>query len=737
MKTNFFRIVFIGVCVVASCLTVSWAQEVTGATIQLGGRQFNGNLGSSKFTEYRDLPAGLFVNAFSLSMMNSDNVNAFSLWGSNVGQRDQNVNLQFSMRGKLKLEFEWDQLPHNYTNTARTVFSGAGTGTLLMPELVRNKIRAILTTDLNPNLAGVQFDTSAITGLILGSARGVDVVSQRDKGKAALTYSPTNELDFKLQYSNERRSGTKPYAGTFSFNPNELLEPTEYRTQDIMASAEYAVKNWDLQLAYSTSIFKNNIDVLVWDNPFREVDAVGAASRGRIDLWPDNMAQQVKFSGAGNLPLSTRIMTSFSYGWRSQNDAFIPYTINSALTSVPALPATSLNGKVGTTLATVSFTNRYFSSVWFSAKYRFFDYDNQTPSLIFPGYVSTDNSVGTVQRRNAVIGHKKINASFDATLRMVNDLALKLGYERENWDREQRDAEKTEENIYKASLDYTPRSWFLLRTSYSFGAKKTPQYDAEEVAAIAFPLGEPAGSLGQLPQLRKFDLASRDRQKASILAQVTPLDMVTLTGSFGLANDDFKESLYGLLWNKSNNVSIDLSCSPTYDLTFFANYTRENFKYEMKSRQRTSTNDLPVNDWSSNLQDDVHTFGFGVSWAVDPEKIDLSLDFNLADAKGTIATSALGDPADPKFLVTTAQNYPDTRSILRQLRASLVYKLTEHFRPRLEYRFEGYTESLFNQDFIEPYMYPVDTGASGAVFLGARAPGYSAHMLYLVLTYSF
>jgi MtrB/PioB family decaheme-associated outer membrane protein len=741
---------------IASCVALSlvltsgpdlFAQFVTSsAKGDLGARQFNGTLNSSKFTEYRDLPAGVFVNRFSLSFMNPDYTNIFSLWGSNVGQRDQNVAVQWGERGKYKLELEWDQIPHNYTNTARTVFSGAGGGELVMPDTIQKSMRTILTRDINPGVPGVQFDTLAITNLVLGTARGVDIVSRREKGKGVFSYAPIEELDIKLQYTNERRSGTKPLGGNFAFNPVELVEPTAYRTQEALANIEYAAKDWNVQLGYAASIFDNNVDVLVWDNPFREIDAVGAGSRGRLDLYPDNTAQKLNFSGAVSLPASTRLMTSVSYGWRKQDDRFIPYTINrvvDTMATLPRLAAASLDGKVGTTLINFSLTNRFFSSIWFTARFRSFDYDNRTPSLIFPGYVQTDNSIVSVQRRNLPIGYKKTNALVDATLRLVKDVSFKVGYERENWDRKHRDAEKTNENIYKASLDYTPRSWLLLRTSYSFGAKKTPHYDAEEVAEESFPLGEGAGTLGQLPQLRKFDMATRDRNRANVLAQITPLDFLTFTGSFGLANDKFKESEYGLLKNESNNFSFDVSFNPTYDLSFFASYTRENFNYAMKSRQRvpvagtTRANDTTNNDWSSDLKDLANTFGLGLSWSVVPEEVDFSLDFDLSDGKGTIATRALGNPADPRFLVTTAQDYPDTRSILRQLRASIGYRLTEHFTPRLEYRFEGYSESYFNQDVIEPYMFPVDPGASGGVFLGARQPGYSAHIIYLVLSYAY
>lgn len=749
MKTNFLFTMLLSVIALLCSASCLHAQFVTDAKMEMGARQFNGSLGSSKFTEYRDLRAGLFANMFSLTMIKSDATEVLSLWGTNIGQRDQNLNVQLAMPGKLKLNLQWDEIPHNYTNSARTVFSGAGSGVLLMPSIVRNRARTILATDLNPTVTGVQFDTAAISGLITGSARGVDVVSQRNKGIATLAYSPFDELDIKFQYSNEMRSGTKPYGGTFSFNPVELLEPTQFRTQEALTSIEYAMKDLTVQLNYSASIFKNNVDVLEWDNPFREIDAVGSSSRGRIDLYPDNMAQNFGFSAAANLPLSTRLMATGSFGTRTQDDKFIPFTINTALDTLatfPKMPATRLNGKVGTTMMNVSLVNRFFSEVWINARFRLFDYKNETPSLIFPGYVSTDNSVSTVARGNVPIGYKRTNVMVDATLRMVKDVSLKVGFEREDWERKHRDAEKTNENIYKASLDYTPQTWLLVRTSFSLGTKKTPHYDAEEVAHIAFPNGEPATALAQLPLLRKFDMAARDRSRASALIQLTPLDILSITGSFGLTDDKFKESLYGMLSNKSNNFSVDLTVNPTYDLAFFASYTKEDFKYAMQSRQRVPlsgtvpANDSTKNDWLSEMKDGVNTYGVGLRWSIIPDQVDFSIDFSLSDGKGTTATKALYNPGtlpDPRFIVTTAQNYPDTRSILRQLRASLGYHLTDHFTPRLEYRFEGYSESYFNQDAMEPYMLPVDPATSGAVFLGARQPGYSAHIIYLILSYTF
>ena len=281
MNTKRLRLVFLALGLILFTASALYAQFVTSANATLGVRQFNGTLGSSKFTEYRDLPTGLFMDVFSINFMNSDYTNVLSIWGSHVGQRDQNVAAQLGVRGKFKLELEWEQTPHNYTNTARTVFNGAGGAVLTMPVLLRSQLRTLLNTDISP-APGLQFDTLAVTTLISGVVNNVDIVSRREKAKAAFAYSPTEEIGLKVQYSNERRSGTKPLGVNFAFNPIEVPEPTAYRTQEALTNLEYATRDWNIQLGYSASIFTNKNDVLIWDNPFRETDPVNVPSRADL-----------------------------------------------------------------------------------------------------------------------------------------------------------------------------------------------------------------------------------------------------------------------------------------------------------------------------------------------------------------------------------------------------------------------------------------------------------------------
>ncbi|MDP2645101.1 MAG: MtrB/PioB family decaheme-associated outer membrane protein [Desulfobacterales bacterium] len=715
-----------------------YAQSAVKGNVEIGWRFQDKSRDSSKYTEYREMPSGFFVDKLSLGSENKDRTFYFDVSGSHVAREDQNLDARFGRWGKYQVELEWDEIPHNFSNSAKSLFSDSGGGVYTIPVPVRQRLEALVTTDTDPVTAGVQPDFAAIRSEIQRSSRDIELISKRAKAKGALVYTPKEPWKLSLNYSNEKRSGKKPLGGAFGFATSiETIEPTEYRTQEIRAAVEYFGKDWSAELGYFLSTFENDVDALGWDNPFRVNDAVGAASRGRMDLYPDNTAQKVHFSGAANLPFATRFVTTLSHGWREQNDKFIPFTINSAVAaSAATLPSNSLNGEVKTTLLDFYLTNRFFSKVGLTARFRYYDYDNQTPSLTFPAYVRTDETVVATERRNAPDSYRKINGSADASFRLKSNLSLKVGFAREEKDRRYREAAETSENIYKVSLDYTPRmSWLLLRTSYAFAEKVTLGYDGTRGEYARFPSGDP--DLGQLPQLRKFDIASRKRNQASLLTQVTPSDKLSLTASFGLANDDFNASRYGLLGNNSYNLSFDVSYNPSYNVTLFAGITWENFDYKMKSRERQAGNDSTENDWVSKMEDQVNTLGVGLSWAVIPKKVDFKLDFNYSKAKGAIATHALGNPANPNFLPTSAADYPDTQSTLQQLRASVSYHLTERLTSRLEYAYERYTEMYFNRDGVDTYMQHVDPGASRSVFLAATEPNYYANIVHLVLSYKF
>ena len=67
-------------------------------------------------------------------------------------------------------------------------------------------------------------------------------------------------------------------------------------------------------------------------------------AHGQLSLYPDNHANYLNLAGAFDAGKHLRVMGSAINGWLRQNDAFLPYTANTAITGLAPLPAASLHG---------------------------------------------------------------------------------------------------------------------------------------------------------------------------------------------------------------------------------------------------------------------------------------------------------------------------------------------------------------------------------------------------------
>lgn len=707
------------------------AQEQNGpgdrGRVELGVRQLFGDRASSKFQEYREIPQGWFIQHSEVTLGDLlNNTFFFNFQSRDTRENDQSYLFNLGEYRKYRLDLRWDQTPHVFTTTAKSFFLESSPGVYIAPRPLANYLQA------NPG------DLQSL----LDNARPLDMSLRRDKGGGTFTFSPSMDWDLQLGYSKEKQVGTRPFGTTTNqfTNTIELPEPIDYRTHQVKAGAEYGKENFGFQASYLGSFFRNQISTLIWDNPFRAVDAVSGSTKGRLDLYPDNSANSLSFAGAANLPGSTRVMASVVPGWIRQNDAFLPFTINPAIPGVPALPATSLNGKRDSLSMNYTLNSRAIPSVPVTFRYRSWDYDNETPSLIFPGYVATDSAVTTVARRNLPFAYDRKNLRIDASWEFLRKSSLKLFYEWERFDRHHRDVERSHEDTWGASIDFNPRHWVLLRTSYKHAQRSPEHYEANEEG---FPLGEPATALAQLPLLRKFDEAARERDRGEALITLTPVDQIDFTTSYGTTQDDYNRSSYGLLKDIRFNYSFELSYLPHPAASLFANYTRERYKSLQRSRQRNPpsatapANDSTNNDWESNLRDIVDTWGAGVDATITP-KVIVNSFYSLSVAKNSIYTRAMGSSAISGFLVTTAQDYPDTSNRWHQAAVSVKFPLTDRLAPKFEYRYEKYSRIDFQLERLSQYI-NLDPSTSTSIFLGVGSdiPGYDAHILAVSLEYRF
>ena len=705
--------------------------EAEHGRVEIGIRQLFGDRASSKFNEYRDIPQGFFIRHSEVHLDDLLNKTFFvNFQTRDTLENDQTYLLGLGVYRKYRFDLRWDQTPHDFTNTAKSFLLESSPGVFTAPATLRSVLQS------QPgNLQAV-----------LDSARPLDMSLRRDTGAGTFAYTPTSNWTLQLQYSREKQVGHRPFGTTTnSFtNTEELPEPIDYRTHQVMAGTEYANKRGGFQAKYSGSIFNNEVSTLVWDIPFRTTDAANASSRGRLDLYPHNTANNLSFAGIVKIPHATRFMASIVPGWMRQNDAFLPLTINTAITGLPELPATSLHGSRQTLAMNYTLTSKAIRAVPLTLRYRSYDYNNNTPSLTFSRLVITDSSVTSASfpRRSLPFGYNRKTLGLDASWQFVKNSSLKFLYNWERMDREHRDVHRSHEHTVGTVFDFNPRNWLLFRASYKHSERNPEEYEANEES---FPLGEAPTTLGQIKSLRKFDEAARGRHRAEALLQLTPVDQFSFGASYGTTQDSYDATgctwlgfrqCYGLLKDINFNYTFDVTYTPRRPVSFYAEYTREKNKYRQRSRSRLFGIDSPNNDWESNRRDLVDTWAAGVDASLS-NKVILNVFYSLSVAKNKISTGYLQSTSYPGPLppFTTAGDYPDTSNRWHQLVASLRFPLKAGFTPRFEYRYEKYDRIDFQLQSIGQYNIPDLLG----VFLGVGAdvPGYKAHIVAVSLEYRF
>ncbi len=702
--------------------------EIHGS-VEVGGIPQAVDSSSSKFEEYRDLP-GRWPVLPGLEVRGSERERGyyFEVSAEDATEQDGRYVVRAGEIGRLAIEAGWDQIPHKSSNSARTLYRRRGDDLFLDDE-----IRQTVSAD------------NALLPTVLELARGHGLRLREDTGWMNVRLTPRTFLTFRANYRAERQRGTKAIGTASAFSAGahtlELPAPFEYVTHTVGASAEYATRSLSLRAVYGGSVFRNPYAALEWDNPLALEDAPNDFSTGRLAREPDNQAHEFRLEGRAAAPLSAVMAGSFSYGFRSQNDDLLPLTSNTALFDPPLSPlaADKLDGWVDIINASYRITAEPVENVTLAGRARYYDFGDRSRRLAIDDPVIGDSLAAGDPRRDSRFSYSKESLGGGVVWRPVRQLRGGIDYDWVRWHRENREIKNSDENTVRTSLDTEPLDWLSLGAAYTHAIRDPGSYEAK-VVERSFTEG-PSIEGATFALLRKYDLAHRERDAVSVSLRASPWQRLAAGAAFELGADDYDRSVYGLLDDDTLSYSFDLTFAPSQRATVFANYTREEYRYNQRSRFRPLENagdvqrvvENTANDWHVRGHDSVDTVGVGGTLSVVPGKVDADLAYNFSFGIGRLK----GGSAPGGDLSGEAEDYPNVKNRLHQVTLTLVCKLREDVEARLGYAFERYTESDFATDEIAPSMTAVDPGSALSAFLGARAPGYTAHIGSVSLKYEF
>jgi MtrB/PioB family decaheme-associated outer membrane protein len=676
-------------------------RNLNGA-VELGWRSFTDKLATTelgKFEEYTHTPQGVYLRFFELNWSNPDGLYGWGVKARDVGERDQQYGAEQYRLGLYKLELGWSQLPHTFSTTARLLGSAAPPFTLPNPR---------------PDTA------SWNRASYIGAVRTV-----WDPARVGLTITPRPDLDFQAEYVRIAKSGERPMGmamGSPGSNFREILEPIDQTTHHLRLAQSLARAKYQFQVAYDLSVFQNAVESVVADNPLIVTDGqTSGSSRGRSALAPDNIAHTVNGVGGFNLPLNSRLTAAGSYSWRKQDEPFIPYTVNSVLASQLAPGAGSLQGDVRVARFTLAASSRPLHPLSLRARYSYFDLNDHTPQAEFKGEVVNDRTLTAeeliVQQRYPFT---KQNAAADAAWRFGSPAKISFGYAWEQWERnaELRNVARTTEHALRSALDISALDRLDVRATVSRSYRRGTDY--QQVSTI------------QLPLQRRFDQADRIRDRIDVNASVYLLEGLTVGGNYGRGRDDYDNSSYGLLNDKSQVLGGLVQWSLLRRLHAYGSYERERFDSEQRSRYRQSTMlDNTTFDWIAQVEDRISTVAAGLTAELLPGRLEAGAQYDWSKASASMNAHNPTTPAGG----TTAQNnsaravdYPDILQRFNPASAWLRYSPTPNWSATVGFQYEKYQDDDFRNNNLNP-------ATTADIFLGNEYRDYKAGILSFSIQY--
>jgi len=743
-----------------SAAQVDLGDYTVSGSIEAGGMPSHRSGNTTKLEEYRDLPETVVVPQLELFIDSKKKDFYLEFDSLKTGRDDQSYRLRAGRYGLLDLEFVWDQIPHLFNvDNARTPYN-MNDGRYTLPSKPAGTTGANVRDWVNAN------------------AQPVDLKLYNGLARFNVRYTPNPGWTFRGGYGSQNTAGKRAFGAYFgpspgSYNITELVEPIDYQTHNIELGGEYAGEGWSLGLTYNGSLFHNNTSTLTWDNPI--TTGVGAACvdsatynqgagtgpcRGRLDLYPSNQAHTFTLNGTASLPFKTNFIGAFSYGWRLQNDPFLPFTANSAVIQ-PTISRRNLDGDVRPTMINATLVNNFFRDLGLKAFYRYYDFDNRSKRVLLPdGIIVNDQGTATGDVfLTFPYSYAKQNVGFDASYNVTRWLTAKLGYGWERMHREYaRELLNSDEHSFGPTFDIKPTAWTLFRIAYRRSIRDAHDYDAGRNAAVEIDQTPEEVRLSRLEELRKFDQAARDRDRFTFFTQVSPLENLTLHGGFDFTNDRYPRSVIGVQKDIDYAPSIGFIYAPLEWLSVFGDYNWERFDWRLQAIARNTgpggcpdlelrtAENCPAATWRSRGNDEIHTVKLGSDVQLIKNLLNLRLQYGFSFGSSEVRSSGNSAASGDTGLVP-ATDYPTIVNRWHEFLARAEYVVHKNVALRLGYYFNSYSSKDAGVDIMRIWMGDIETPAGGptfsssigrSIFLGDRGKGsYQAHIGFLGLKLSF
>jgi MtrB/PioB family decaheme-associated outer membrane protein len=666
-----------------------------------------------------------------------DDASYWRLTGRNLGIESRDLTFEFGKQGSYNFHLGFDEIPHYQLQDAQTFFAGAGSSNLTLPS----------------NWVGGQ--TTAQMSQLGSSLRTYGIEHGRQRANVGGDIVLPSGWSFSADYTRERKDGNKVTAltiGNSGGNPRAVLtpEPVDYLTQQFDAVLAYADASKQFSIGYYGSLFDNDNAGLTWQNPYSAINGWDSSAgfpngQGQVALEPDNEFHQINLTGGYSFTKTLRLVGDVSIGRATQNDSFLPYTINPVLaaTITQPLPVNSLDGEVDVTHIGLRLTGQPWDTVSLGASFKYDERDNKTHHQEFV-YIGGDSNAQNVslnsgvRRFNEPKSYKDGRFRLDAGWRASDWLRVNGEAEFRKTERPHQEREKINEDRFSLTFAIDTGSFWTggLRLNNAkrdggseylgyetlIGGYSPDYYNTLQPFVGGFPFEN-------LPGLRKFNQADRKRQNGELYASFMPAEAVSISASYNYSEDDYNNSELGLTFSRVRTLNVDVTWAPTNRFSVYAFAAEDRYDNDQDGRQysgggsRLGQYNDPNRNWTMKSQDYVLTYGVGGNLRFLEDRVKVG--FDLVNSR-----------ADSDIFVTTGSSLssaplPTSESDLNSASLWADYRWRKDINFRLRFAYEDYAESDWAVDGVAPNQ------LANVITLGESSPDYSVWVTTFSVAYRF
>jgi MtrB/PioB family decaheme-associated outer membrane protein len=639
--------------------------------------------------------------------------------GQDLGLDTRQLDLSFGRARDYGVRLSFDQQQQVNNNTGRTPFFN-GSDQQLPEDWVAANI------------------TSGMTELVSAS-RQFDQELRRDRLSLAIDKS-LGDWRFAGELASEDKDGSQPFAGAFYVDGSNghaavLQRPVDYTTSELDLSAAFARDALTMEVSYLYSDFDNSDDFLRWQNPYDAEFGLAVdypLGSGQLALEPDNEMHRLRAVGSYTFTPRLRLSLDGSYGKTTQDQNFLPYTINE-LPQTPLL-RNNFDGEVYTSTfnGTLYYRPEFLPKLTLKGRYHYEDRDNDSPR---DGYLyvrgdawSPDDDKFTVYNttHERSVNRGNIEGSYRLPWRGSK---LTLGYGYEEIERHNAAAEKTEEDSYSATLSLRPLATVTARLSIDYRDRGASNYhwDQSFYALLDTELiNEIPDNQRYInhPELSQYYLSNRERIGTSASLSWVPDERWNLLLDFSYIDNDYDQTNLGLEEDTLTHLTLSAGYAHSEDLSMNVFYSYD--EYEARQTGRAFRGGIeknafdvipplaqasdPERDWRFQGDDKTHSVGANARWIVITDKLEMEWEYSFYDAEGSSDFDTFGAPD------LLGAPLPDNTSKQHQLRWVTSYHLRDELSLNFEYQYYRFDSDDWALDDVG------FTSLNKVIWTGERSP---------------